>query len=166
MPTFRTTRRVAHSAADMFALVADVEKYPLFLPMCTDLQIRRRTLDDKGRDVIVADMSIGYKAMRETFASRIALDVPALRILVEYIDGPFLHMENHWTFVDEAEADGQLRSRVEFFIDYEFRSRLLGMLMGGLFDTAFRKFSEAFERRADQLHGRPGRLRRAPSRET
>jgi len=153
MPTFRTTRRVAHSAADMFELVADVEKYPLFLPMCTGLDVRRRSTDPQEREVIVADMSVGYKAIRETFTSRVTLDREALTILVEYIDGPFKHLENRWTFVDEPGGTGP-RSRVEFFIDYEFKSRMLGLLMGGLFDAAFRKFASAFEERADALYGR------------
>lgn len=152
MPSFRTNRRVAHSAADMFDLVADVEKYPLFLPMCTGLAVRRRKPDGQGREVILADMSVGYKAIQETFTSRVTLDREAMKILVEYVDGPFRHLENRWTFVDEAGA--VRRSRVEFFIDYEFKSRMLGLLMGSLFDTAFRRFAEAFERRADQIYGR------------
>ena len=154
MPTFRTTRLVGHSAADMFELVADVEKYPLFLPMCTGLDVRRRSVDAEGRDVIVADMSVGYKAIRETFTSRVTLDRTDLRILVEYIDGPFKHLQNTWSFADDIAAHPALRSRVDFFIDYEFRNRMLGMLVGGLFDAAFRKFSDAFERRANQLYGR------------
>ncbi len=153
MPSFRTTRRVAHSAADMFALVADVEKYPQFLPMCTGLDVRRRSTDARGREVIVADMSVGYKAIRETFTSRVTLDREALKILVEYVDGPFRHLENTWTFVDETPV-ALPRSKIDFFIDYEFKSRMLGLLMGSLFDAAFRKFAEAFERRADALYGR------------
>ncbi len=154
MPTFRTSRRVAHSAADMFELVVDVEKYPQFLPLCTGLIVRRRSSDAQGREVIVADMSVGYKAIRETFTSRVTLDKPGLVILVEYIDGPFKHLENRWTFSEEAVPETGPRSRIDFFIDYEFKSRMLGILMGGLFDAAFRKFAEAFERRADQLYGR------------
>ena len=154
MPTFRTTRRVGHSANDMFDLVADVEKYPLFLPMCTGLDVRRRSVDSEGRDVILADMSVGYKAIRETFTSRVTLDRSNWRILVEYVDGPFRHLENKWTFVDEAAVGEAPRSRIEFFIDYEFRSRMLGVIMGGIFDTAFRKFTDAFEQRADKIYGK------------
>lgn len=160
MPQFQTTRRVRHSAADMFALVADVEKYPLFLPMCTGLRIRRRQTDTKGNDVLIAEMSVGYKAIRESFTSRVTLDRPAQRILVEYIDGPFSRLENVWTFRDVG-ADGAT-SDIDFSIDYEFRSRMLGMLMGGLFDTAFRRFAEAFERRADLVYGVASR-RSAPA---
>jgi coenzyme Q-binding protein COQ10 len=153
MPSFRTTRRVGHSAQNMFALVADVEKYPQFLPMCTGLEVCRRSVDARGREIVVADMSVGYKAIRETFTSRVTLDREALKIIVEYVDGPFRHLENTWTFVNEHAEGERARSRVEFFIDYEFKSRMLGMLMGGLFDAAFRKFAEAFERRADTLYG-------------
>ena len=153
MPSFRTTRRVRHSAADMFDLVSDVERYPEFLPLCQGLRIRRRSTDAQGRDVIVADMDVGYRAIRETFTSRVTLDRPKMTILVEYVDGPFSQLENRWTFRDEDSTNGQLRCAVEFFIDYEFRSRMLGLLMGSMFDTAFRKFSEAFEQRADRIYG-------------
>lgn len=160
MPSFRTSRRVAHSAAHMFDLVADVEEYPEFLPMCTGLSVRRRSTDGEGRQIIVADMSVGYKAIRETFTSRVTLDREKLAILVEYVDGPFRHLENRWTFVPAGSDAEAPPSRVEFFIDYEFRSRMLGLLMGSMFDVAFRKFAEAFERRADQIYGRK---REAPS---
>jgi len=155
MPSFKTTRRVRHSAAEMFDLVADVEKYPLFLPMCTGLRVRRRQTDTAGNEVLVAEMSVGYKAIRESFTSRVTLDRPAQKILVEYIDGPFSRLENVWTFRDvEKETDQAAEtSTVDFSIDYEFRSRMLGILMGGLFDAAFRKFAEAFERRADIVYG-------------
>lgn len=148
MPQFRTTRRVNHTPENMFALVADVEKYPQFLPLCTGLVVRKRT-ENAGKPVLVADMSVGYKAIRETFTSRVTLDQPALKILVEYIDGPFSSLENRWSF----KPDGQ-GCIVEFFITYEFKSRILSMLMGSMFETAFRKFSEAFEKRADQIYGK------------
>ena len=153
MPSFKTTRQVRHTAAAMFDLVADVEKYPLFLPMCTGLQVRGRHTNAAGQDVLVAEMSVGYKAIRESFTSRVTLDRPALKILVEYIDGPFSRLENVWTFQDAAEASTPPISTVDFAIDYEFRSRMLGFVMGGLFDAAFRKFAGAFERRADIVYG-------------
>ncbi len=96
-------------------------------------------------------MTVGYKVISETFTSRVKLDKPRLKVRVEYIDGPFSHLENIWTFRDEVEEDG---SRVGFFIDYEFRSRTLGALMGSMFDAAFRKFARAFEQRADKVYGR------------
>src|SRR6202166_3944849 len=115
MPQFSPTRRVKHSAAEMFALVADVERYPQFVPLCRSLAVRKRTTDGEGRDVIVADMTVAYKLVRETFTSRVTLDRPKLEILVEYLEGPFQSLNNHWTFrpVDEHTCD------VDFFISYE-----------------------------------------------
>lgn len=151
MPSFRNQRLVNHSAQDMFDLVADVETYPEFLPLCTGLRIRKRQQDQQGREVLIADMSVGYKAIRETFTSKVTLDRSKKEILVEYVDGPFERLINRWTFSDEAEPQEgkRTKSRVDFFIDYEFRNRMLGMLMGVMFDSAFRKFAEAFEQRAD-----------------
>jgi coenzyme Q-binding protein COQ10 len=149
MPQFSTKRRVRHSAAEMFDLVADVEHYPQFVPLCRSLEVRKRSRDSEGRDVIVADMSVAYKLIRETFTSRVTLDPNNLQILVEYLEGPFQRMNNRWSFrpLDEKSCE------VEFFITYEFRSRTLGLLMGAVFDAAFRRFATAFERRADQVYG-------------
>ncbi len=149
MPQFSTKRRVQHSAADMFALVADVEHYPEFVPLCRSLRVRQRTTDGEGRDVIVADMTVAYKLIHETFTSRVTLDRNKQEILVEYLQGPFRKMNNRWRFLPAGEA----ACEVEFFIAYEFRSRTLGLLMGAMFETAFRRFSAAFERRADQVYG-------------
>lgn len=150
MPSFRTTRKVRHSATEMFDLVADIEAYPQFVPLCVALSVRRRTEND-GLVTKVADMSVGYRAIRETFTSRVACDPAKREIFVEYIDGPFRHLENRWSFREQA-IDVCV---VEFEIAYEFKSRALSLLMGGMFDTAFRKFSEAFERRADIVYGTP-----------
>ena len=151
MPTFSSKRLVRHTPVNMFDLVADVEKYPRFLPLCEELRVRRRTnAGDNGVETLVADMTVGYKAIRETFTSRVTLDRPRLRINVEYVDGPFQYLENRWTFHEAPTG-----CEVEFFITYEFRSFALGMLMGTMFDRAFRRFSEAFERRADDVYGRP-----------
>jgi coenzyme Q-binding protein COQ10 len=152
MPSFRTTRRVRHAAADMFELVADVEQYPRFLPLCQGMKLRRRATTEAGHEIIVADMQVGYGAIRETFTSRVTLNRDKLEILVEYVDGPFRHLENRWTF--RPVEGGERSCDVEFFIDYEFASRTLGLLMGSMFDTAFRKFAEAFEKRADFVYGR------------
>lgn len=148
MPEFSTRKRVQHSAAEMFDLVADVERYPEFVPLCQSLKVRRRT-SENGKEVIVADMTIAYKIVRETFTSRVTLERERLAILVEYIEGPFRRMNNRWTFrpVDEQSCE------VEFFLNYEFRSRTLGLLMGSVFDAAFRRFAAAFERRANQVYG-------------
>jgi coenzyme Q-binding protein COQ10 len=149
MPQFSSKRRLRHEAAQMFALVADVEKYPQFVPMCESLRVKSRTTKGEGVEVLIADMTVAYKVMRETFTSRVTLDRPGLTILVEYLDGPFRRMENRWTF----RPQGEQACEVEFFIDYEFRSRVLAMLMGAMFDAAFRRFAAAFEKRADQIYG-------------
>ena len=151
MPSFREARRVRHRAEQMFDLVADVERYPEFVPLCKALKVRSRRIDDERRETLVAGMTVGYKLIRETFTSRVALDEPGLKVRVEYIDGPFSHLENTWTFRDEPEGGG---SRVDFFIDYELKSRTLGALTGSMFDVAFRKFVRAFEQRADAVYGR------------
>jgi coenzyme Q-binding protein COQ10 len=147
MPQFTTRRRVRHTAADMFALVADVERYPEFVPLCRALKVRRRVASGEGVDILTADMTVAYKMIQETFTSRVTLDRPHMRILVEYLDGPFSQLDNRWTF----RAVGERTSEVEFFISYQFRSRTLGLVMGAMFDTAFRRFAEAFERRADMV---------------
>jgi coenzyme Q-binding protein COQ10 len=148
MYSYRTTRRVKHSAAKMFDLVADVEHYPEFVPMCESLHIRKRSGEAEGVEIIIADMTVAYKVIRETFSSRVTLDRPKLAILVEYLDGPFSHLENRWRFRPE----GDRSSEVDFFIAYEFRSKMLGMVMGALFESAFRRFAEAFEKRADRIY--------------
>lgn len=149
MPSFSTTRRVAHTAADMFDLVADAENYPKFLPLCEALRIRGRQAAGEGREILVADMTVGYKAIRETFTSRVLLDRPAMTIRVAYLDGPFQHLDNVWTFEDV----GAKACDIGFSIDYAFKNRILGALMGTMFDKAFRKFAEAFETRADAVYG-------------
>ena len=153
MPQFSTKRRVAHSAAEMFDLVADVEHYPEFVPLCRSLKVRQRDKEAEDRDVIVADMTVAYKLIQETFTSRVTLDRKKLEILVEYLQGPFRKMNNRWHFA----AAGEQACDVEFFITYEFRSRTLGLLMGAMFETAFRRFSAAFEHRADRVYGTQAR---------
>jgi coenzyme Q-binding protein COQ10 len=150
VPQFRTTRRVRHAAADMFALVADVERYPDFVPLCAALKVRRRVESGEGVEILIADMTVAYKLIRETFTSRVTLDRPRLQILVEYLEGPFGHLENRWTFRRLAEQ----QCEVEFFISYAFRSRMLAAVVGTVFDAAFRRFADAFERRADVVYGR------------
>ena len=149
MPKFDTSRRVPHTAEEMFALVAEVERYPEFLPMCTGLTVRSRRERD-GDTVLVADMSVGYKAIRETFTSQVHLKPAEKEIDVQYIDGPFRYLTNQWRF----EPDGEGRSVVRFSIDYEFKNRILGVVMGAVFDRAFRTFAGAFEKRADEIYGR------------
>jgi len=150
MPQFRTKRRVRHAAAEMFDLVADMERYPEFVPLCQSMHVQRRTQGGEGIETVVVAMTVAYKVVRETFTTRVTLDRPNLQILVEYLDGPFSRMENRWDFHSVAEQTCD----VEFFIAYEFKSRVLGMLMGAMFEAAFRRFAEAFERRADAVHPR------------
>lgn len=148
MPQFETTRQIRHAPDKMFALVADIEKYPEFLPLCTGLTVRSRKEKD-GRTLLVADMSVGYKAIRETFTTQVYLQPDERLIDVKYIDGPFKYLENRWRF-DPGPGGG---TEVHFFIDYEFKSRILSALMGSMFDRAFRMFSDAFEKRADVVYG-------------
>jgi len=150
MPQFQTKRRVHHAASNMFELVADVGKYPQFVPLCSALKVKSREISADGTVVLVADMTVAYKIMHETFTSRVTLDRDNLKIFVEYLNGPFKRMHNRWVFraVDKESCE------IEFFIEYEFRSRALAMLMGAMFETAFRRFAVAFEQRADQVYGR------------
>jgi coenzyme Q-binding protein COQ10 len=134
----------------MFDLVADVEKYPQFVPLCSAVKIRSRAAKGDGMTVMVSYMTVAYKLIRQTYTSRVTLDRPGLKIVVEYLDGPFSRMQNRWTFHPAGEGTCE----VEFFIDYEFKSRTLAMLMGAMFDTAFRKFAAAFEKRADEIYAR------------
>ncbi len=151
MPQFKTNRAVSHSARNMFALVADVERYPEFLPMCEALSVRSRKHNGE-KTLLIADMTVGYKAIRETFTSRVLTDPAALAIDVAYVDGPFRYLDNKWRF----ESTGETSCNVVFDIDYEFKSRILGALMGAMFDRAFRLFAESFEKRADVIYGREG----------
>jgi coenzyme Q-binding protein COQ10 len=115
------------------------------------MKIRQRIPKPDGTEVVVADMVVSFKLVRETFTSQVTLDRPNLKILVEYLKGPFSSLENRWTF----EPKGDEACEVGFFIAYEFKSRMLGMLMGAMFDTAFSRLSAAFEKRADQVFGKP-----------
>jgi coenzyme Q-binding protein COQ10 len=136
----------------MFELVADVERYPEFVPLCHSLKVRQRTLKEDGTEVVVADMTVSFKLIRESFTSRVTLDRPNLKILVEYLRGPFSNLENRWTFEARSETDCD----VGFFLNYEFKSRMLAMVMGTMFDAAFQRFAAAFEKRADVVYGKPG----------
>ncbi len=135
----------------MFDLVADVERYPQFLPLCEALFVRSRKERD-GKTLLIADMTVGYKAIRETFTSQVLLKPDELAIDVKYLDGPFKYLDNRWRF--EPHAGGGCE--VCFYIEYEFKSRMLGALMGAMFDRAFRMFAEAFEKRAVEIYGAAG----------
>lgn len=127
----------------MFALVADVERYPEFLPWCAAVRIRSRE-----ETTFTADLIAAFGALRERFTSRVMLDHPARTITIEYIEGPFEHLMNRWTFVPTETG-----CEVAFDIDFRFRSRTLEALISGMFTRAVEKMTGAFVARADQLYG-------------
>jgi len=150
MPRFSSKRRVHHSASQMFDLVADVERYPEFVPLCQSLKIRQRKQKPNGTEIVIADMTVSFKLVRESFTSEVVLDRPNLKIAARYLKGPFSSLENRWSFEPKSETECD----VGFFLAYEFKSRMLAMLMGAMFDAAFARFSAAFEKRADQIYGK------------
>jgi coenzyme Q-binding protein COQ10 len=151
MPNFNSRRLVKHSAPQMFDLVADVERYPEFVPLCSALKVVQRTPKPDGTEIVVCEMTVSFKLVRETFTTRVTLDRASLKILVEYLRGPFSNLENRWTFEPKSDTSCD----VGFYLAYEFKSRMLAMLMGTMFDTAFQRFAAAFEKRADRIYGRP-----------
>ena len=150
MPRFSSKRRVHHTARQMFDLVADVERYPEFVPLCHSLKIRQRTPQADGTEIVIADMTVSFKLVRESFTSRVTLDRANLKIMVEYLKGPFSKLENRWHFEPRSETGCD----VGFYLAYEFKSRMLAMLMGSMFDAAFQRFAAAFEKRADVVYGK------------
>ena len=150
MTAFRTARRVRHAAAEMFDLVADFERYPEFVPFCRAAHIRQRTLSPDGVETLIADMEVAQPPLRQRFATRDTLDRARNKIHVNYVDGPFRAFENIWSFHDEPVGG----CRVEFFAEYEFRSRTLEVLMGSMFQAAYRSIAAAFEERANVVYGR------------
>jgi coenzyme Q-binding protein COQ10 len=149
MHVYEIKHTVVHSADDMFRLVADVENYPKFLPLCEELKLKRRERRD-GKDVLIATMVVGYKLIRESFTTEVILDTDPRTIVVHYLDGPFSFLENRWSFRPLAPN----ACEIDFYIAYSFRSRLLERLMGGLFDKAVRHYTTAFEARADTIYGK------------
>lgn len=151
MPSFTTTRRVPFAPRQMFDLVADVERYPQFVPLCEALVVKARAKAGET-DTLIAEMTVGYSAIRETFTSRVVLDPARLTVVAastpEFPSGPFRHVENRWTF---APAPGG-GCDVAFFISYEFKSLLMQALVGGLFDRVFRRYTSAFEARAHDVY--------------
>ncbi|MBE1236868.1 type II toxin-antitoxin system RatA family toxin [Phaeovibrio sulfidiphilus] len=148
MPTHSERRTLPYSPEQLYSMVADIEAYPKFLPWCLGLRIRKRQ-----DNVIWADMTVGFKMIRERFTSRVTL-TPGERIDVAYTDGPFRYLVNHWIF----EPDGRGNTIVDFHVDFEFRSALLGKIMGAFFHEAVRVMVTSFERRAAVLYG-PGSRR-------
>ena len=142
MPTHAEERRLPYTQQQLFDLLADVARYPEFLPWCTACRITKR----EG-NVIEADLMIGFKMVRERFTSRVTLSAPG-RVDVQYLDGPFRYLNNHWVF--KPTDDGCV---IDFYIDFEFRSRILQRLMGPLFNEAVRRMVSAFDTRARALYG-------------
>jgi coenzyme Q-binding protein COQ10 len=136
----------------MFDLVADVERYPEFVPLCRALKVRERTPKPDGTEIVIADMTVAFNLVRESFTSQVTLDRPNLKIMVQYLKGPFSNLENRWTFEPKSETECE----VGFYIAYEFKSRMLAALMGAMFDAAFQRFAAAFEKRADAVYGKSG----------
>lgn len=147
MPTHAEKRTLPFTPEQLFNLVADVERYPEFLPWCVACRIRRWETQQR----LVADLVIGFKMIRERFTSRVELSRPC-RIDVAYYDGPFRYLTNHWIF---AEAEHG-HCAIDFYIDFEFRSRTLQKLMGKLFNEAVQRMVNAFEKRALALYGGDG----------
>lgn len=152
MPTHAETRVLPYSPAQMFDLVADVERYPQFLPWCIASRIRER---EPG--MLVADLVIGFKMVREKFTSRVYLQRPD-DIRVEYIEGPLRYLNNRWIFNEHPDG-----VEIDFSVDFEFRSRVLQRLIGSLFNQAYRRMVNAFEQRAHDLYGDRGKSGRASS---
>jgi coenzyme Q-binding protein COQ10 len=144
MITHAEERLLGYSPEQMFDLVADIERYPEFLPWCIGARIRER-----NDTLVVADLIIGFKMIRERFTSRVSLDREHLTIEVAYADGPFKQMTNRWRF--EPAPDG--RCRIDFYVAFEFRSAMLQKLIGVLFHEAVRRMVSAFETRARKLYG-------------
>jgi coenzyme Q-binding protein COQ10 len=148
MPTHNETKPVPYSADQMYALVADVERYPQFLPWNAAARIRSRLPIDGG-EVIEADLVISFKVFRERFGSRVTLYPGARRIDTEYLDGPFRYMKSNWSFRDLPTGG----SEITFFVDFEFRNALLQGIIGLVFNDAMQRVVRAFERRAAELYG-------------
>jgi coenzyme Q-binding protein COQ10 len=155
MPQFETRRRVPFSPRQMFDLVADVERYPEFVPLCEALIVHERH-PDGHHTALIASMRVGYKGIRETFKTRVFLDPSKPFVKAEYLDGPFQYLENRWSFLPAPSTDPAApHCDIDFFITYEFKSMMLQLLMGAMFDSAFRKFTAAFEVRARDVYGEP-----------
>jgi len=150
MPTHAEIRIVQYTARQMFDLIADVPRYPEFLPWVAGARIRsRRPLGEGTGEVIEADLVVSFKLFRERFGSRVTLRPEARQIDVEYLDGPFKYLRNHWKF----EPHGERACKVDFFVDFEFRSAILQKVIGLVFNEAMQRIVRAFERRAEDLYG-------------
>ena len=144
MPTHTEHRILPYTADQMYNLVADIARYPEFLPWCSSARIIR-----KEKDFILAELTIGYKMIRERFVSRVELDSKARTIHVAYVSGPLKALRNEWKFAPE----GKKKCKVDFYVHFEFSNPLLATMMNMFFDIAFRRMVAAFEARATDLYG-------------
>ena len=143
MPGIRETRRLPYSAEQMFDLVADVARYPEFLPWVVATRVR----SDDGQEML-ADMLVGFKALREKFTSKVLKERPN-RLEVIYVDGPMRDLDNIWHFRSLPDGGCEL----DFCVEFSFKNKMFEMLAGSYFDRAFHKMVAAFEARADELYG-------------
>ena len=148
MPTHSEDRHLPYSASQMYDLVADVERYPEFLPWCSAARVRSRESREK-EEVILADLVIKFKAFSERFGSKVTLYANSKKIETEYLDGPFKFLKSSWEFIDED----NLGCRIKFFVNFEFKSRLLQKVIGIFFNEAMQRIVRAFEKRANDLYG-------------
>ena len=144
MPTHAEQRILPHTREQLFELVSDIEKYPDFLPWCIATRVRQQT-----EDTSISDMVIGFKMFREKFTTKVVLRRPG-RIDVSYFEGPFKYLNNHWIF----EPHGNGACLIDFYVDFEFRSKILQATIGTVFNEAVRRMISAFEKRADKLYGK------------
>jgi len=144
MPTYAEKRTLPYRPGQLFDLVADIERYPEFLPWCVGSRVTRR-----DGNIIWGDLMVGFKVFRESFTSKVTLNRPD-RIDVQYINGPFRYLNNHWLFHPE---DGGQATTIEFYIDFEFHSRVLQAVVQTAFNEAVRRMVHAFERRAGEIYG-------------
>lgn len=144
MPTHAERLVVPYTQDQIFDLIADVERYPEFLPWCVAARIRQRP----APNVLVADLVIGYKVFRERFTSHVQLNRPT-RIDVKYYEGPFRYLNNHWNL----EPRGDSECVIDFYVDFEFKSRMLQKVIQTLFNEAVHRMVGAFEKRAEALYG-------------
>lgn len=147
MPTHSETRKLPYAAQQMYDLVADVARYPEFLPWCAAARVRQ-TRPEGSAIVMDADLVISFKLFRERFGSRVTLWPEALKIDTEYLDGPFRYMNSNWAF-----ADVEGGCEVSFFVDFEFRNAILQKIIGVVFNEAMQRIVRAFETRAAALYG-------------
>ncbi len=144
MPTHAERRAVPYTPEQIFDLVVDVERYPEFLPWCVAARIRKR----ESATTFVADLIIGYKMFRERFTSHVSISRPG-RVDVKYYEGPFRYLNNHW-ILEPYDNGGCI---IDFYVDFEFRSRFLQKVIKKLFNEAVQRMVSAFEKRANALYG-------------